>query len=117
MLIHVTIFHDNPRELHTDAPGLASEPDDENPLLDEIELLHSQAQTNTTTMTQLFLSPELHRPLMIVSFAMLSQQISGMILTFNHSFASHVGLPGINAGRYSNNREGHNISLSTSPLL
>ncbi|KXN90498.1 hypothetical protein AN958_04170 [Leucoagaricus sp. SymC.cos] len=56
--------------------------DDENPLLDESGSRRPDAQTGTTTVAQLFFTRELHRPLMIVCFAMLSQQVSGTAYFF-----------------------------------
>jgi CCR4-NOT transcription complex subunit 1 len=53
--------------------------DDENPLLEGVEARRLENSANTATVLQLFLSPELHKPLMITCFAMISQQISGMI--------------------------------------
>ncbi|EKM82840.1 hypothetical protein AGABI1DRAFT_97790 [Agaricus bisporus var. burnettii JB137-S8] len=56
-------------------PSMAS---DENPLLEDVEARRPETSTNTTTVLQLFFSPELRKPLMITCFAMMSQQISGM---------------------------------------
>lgn len=53
-------------------------PQDDDPLLDELEARRLESQTQTATVAQLFLSPDLHRPLMVVCFAMLSQQVSGI---------------------------------------
>jgi len=69
--------------------------DDENPLLDGSEARRSQTQTDTATVAQLFFSQELRKPLMVVCFAMLSQQISGInaVLYYSNEILSK-SLPG-----------------------
>jgi hypothetical protein len=52
--------------------------DDTEPLLDGSEEIHKQDdKTSTVTIPQLLVSRHLQKPLIIISFAMLSQQLSG----------------------------------------
>lgn len=55
----------------------ASAGGDEDPLLDELEARRTETQTKPAAVAQLFLLPELRKPLMVVCFAMLTQQVSG----------------------------------------
>ena len=49
----------------------------EDPLLHELEARREDVHVAAITVPQLLVAPELRKPLMIVCFAMLSQQLSG----------------------------------------
>ncbi len=71
-----------------DPPLSDVETDDTEPLLDGSEEIQKQNdKTSTVTIPQLLVSRHLQKPLIIVSFAMLSQQLSGesMLTVFAYS--------------------------------
>ncbi|KAF9001960.1 general substrate transporter [Cyathus striatus] len=74
----------------TSLPFPAGSQDAEAPLLDEAEQRLNEARETPVTVPQLFTSTDLRKPLLIVSIAMLSQQVSGInaVLYYSNSILS-----------------------------
>jgi hypothetical protein len=61
----------------------------EDPLLEELEA-HRDENVTALTVPQVLAARELRKPLAIVCFAMLSQQLSGTYFCLTFSFASLI---------------------------
>lgn len=72
---------------------------DEDPLLDdELEARRTESQAKPAAVAQLFLLPELRKPLMVVCLAMLTQQVSGTVISILYVKILLTSISGINAG-------------------